>query len=161
MKKIILSALTLGLFATASFAQEGIVPGAATNVEIKQEGPVISVDKDVHDYGRIQKGANGDCFFTITNTGTEPLVITKAKGSCGCTVPQWPKEAIAPGRSAQMKVTYATNRVGRINKSVTITSNAKNAPVKVVKIAGEVLAPAPEDGAPVLKKEETKPMTQN
>ena len=161
MKKIILSVFAIGVFTFSGLAQEGIVPGGASNVEIKQEGPSISVDKEVHDYGKIEKGANGDCFFTITNTGTEPLVITKAKGSCGCTVPKWPKEAIAPGKSAQMKVTYATNRVGRINKTVTITSNAKNTPVKVVKIAGEVLQPAPEDGAPVLTQPDAKPIMGN
>ncbi len=167
MKKIL---LTLGLVASFSLAATAQVDAKATNkeaksTEVKKEasaaaGPAISTDKETHNYGKIQKGANGDCFFTITNTGTEPLVITNAKGSCGCTVPTWPREAIAPGKSASMKVTYATNRVGKINKSVTITSNAKNAPVKVVKIAGEVLKAAPEDGAPV-KKETTAPLMKN
>lgn len=156
MKKVL---LTLGLIAgiaISGLAQEKVTPGTEA---AKTDGPSISVDKDVHDYGKIQKGANGDCFFTITNTGTEPLIITNAKGSCGCTVPSWPREAIAPGESKSMKVTYATNRVGKINKSVTITSNATNAPTKVVRISGEVLQPAPEDGAPV-KKEET-PLMKN
>lgn len=152
MKKLVLSVGLLAGIAFGSTAQTtSALPAGTTPVEIKAEGPSISVDKEVHNYGKIQQNANGDGFFTITNTGTEPLVITKAKGSCGCTVPQWPKEAIAPGKSAKMKVTYATNRIGKINKSVTITSNAKNSPVKVVRIAGEVLKPAPEDGAPVNK----------
>ncbi len=116
------------------------------------QGAKLSLDKEVHDYGKIKKGADGSCYFTITNTGTEPLTITNAKGSCGCTVPSWPKEPIIPGESAKMKVTYATNRVGPINKSVTITSNSVDGKVKMVKIKGEVLKPAPEDGAPVLNK---------
>ncbi len=125
-----------------------IVALLATNVsmaqaEVKMNGPEITVDKEVHDYGKIEKSANGECFFTITNSGNEPLIITKAKGSCGCTVPNWPKEAIAPGESAKMSVKYDTKRVGKINKSVTITSNATNAPTKVVRIKGEVAAPAP------------------
>src|SRR6056300_770252 len=112
------------------------------------QGAKLSLDKEVHDYGKIKKGADGSCYFTITNTGSEPLTITNAQGSCGCTVPSWPKEPIIPGESAKMKVTYATNRVGPINKSVTITSNSVDGKVKMVKIKGEVLKPAPEDGAP-------------
>ncbi|MDB4088954.1 DUF1573 domain-containing protein [Flavobacteriales bacterium] len=123
-------ALTIALFLAAVF----------TMTVSAQE---LAIDKEVHDYGTVVKGADGSCFFTITNTGTEPLTITRAKGSCGCTVPDWPREAIAPGKSAKMKVTYDTKRPGRINKSVTITSNAKNTPTKVVRIKGNVTVPAP------------------
>jgi hypothetical protein len=144
MKKLVLS---FGMMLVAMFAVNTTIAQA----EVKMSGPELSVDKDVHDYGQIAKDANGDSFFTITNTGNEPLTITTAKGSCGCTVPDWPREPIAPGKSAKMKVTYATNRVGKINKSVTITSNATNAPTKVVRIKGEVLAPAaPAPAAPAL-----------
>lgn len=136
MKKLVLS---FGMMLVAMFTINTVVAQA----EVKMSGPEISIDKDVHDYGEIPQNANGDCFFTITNTGNEPLTITTAKGSCGCTVPDWPREPIAPGKSAKMKVTYATDRVGKINKSVTITSNASNASTKVVRIKGEVLAPAP------------------
>jgi hypothetical protein len=78
------------------------------------------------------------------------LVISNAKGSCGCTVPEWPKEPIAPGASASIKVKYDTKRPGAINKSVTITSNAVNVEggIVTVRIKGEVL-PAPDSGAPV------------
>ncbi len=106
--------------------------------KVKMNGPEISINKEVHDYGKIEKGANGECFFTITNSGNEPLIITKAKGSCGCTVPIWPKEAIAPGESAKMSVKYNTQKIGKINKSVTITSNASNNPTKIVNVTGEV-----------------------
>ena len=133
MKKFILyfGVLMMAVFTTSVFS----------HAEVKMNGPEISKDKEVHDYGTIANGADGVCYFTITNTGSEPLVITKAKGSCGCTVPDWPKEAIAPGKSAKMSVKYDTKREGKINKSVTITSNATNAPTKVVRIKGEVLAP--------------------
>lgn len=120
--------LTIALFLAAAF----------TMTVSAQE---LSLDKEVHDYGTLEKGGDGSCFFTITNTGTEPLTITRAKGSCGCTVPDWPREAIAPGTTAKMKVTYDTKRPGRINKSVTITSNAKNSPTKVVRIKGNVTVP--------------------
>lgn len=135
-------ALTIGLFFAATL---GLF---AQNTPAATSGAQISIDKEVHDYGTIEKGADGSCYFTITNTGTEPLTITRAKGSCGCTVPDWPREAIAPGASAKMKVTYDTKRPGRINKSVTITSNASNAPTKVVRIKGNVVVPAPAAPAP-------------
>ena len=148
MKKIILL-LSLTFLATISFSQKMTTT----------QGAIITLDKTVHDYGTIKKNADGVCYFTIINTGNEPLTITNAKGSCGCTVPDWPKEAIAPGDSAKMKVSYATNRVGGINKNVTITSNAKNSPSKIVRIIGKVLPPDPKDGAPILKK--ASPMMKN
>ena len=159
MKKILLSLGLIAGIALGTTAQDATKKAPITAAKSVSKAE-ISIDKEVHNYGKITKGADGNCFFTITNTGAEPLIITKAKGSCGCTVPDWPKEPIAPGKSASMKVTYATNRVGKINKSVTISSNAANSPVKVVKIAGEVLAAAPEDGAPVLKKEAISPLAK-
>lgn len=103
-------------------------------------GPSISLDKDVHDYGTIQQGANGACEFTVTNSGTEPLIISRCKGSCGCTVPQCEKSPIAPGNTSAITVKYDTKRIGPINKSVTITSNASNEPTKVIRIKGKVEA---------------------
>jgi len=90
------------------------------------QGAEISFDKSTHDYGQIEKSANGECIFVFTNTGNKPLKISNAKGSCGCTVPQWPREEIAPGATGEIKVRYDTKRVGVINKSVTIQSNALN-----------------------------------
>lgn len=122
---------------------------AAKSVE---NGPEITLNKEVHDYGTIKQNANGVSEFKITNSGTEPLVISRAKGSCGCTVPEWPKEPIMPGESAVMTVRYDTKRQGPINKSVTITSNAVNAPTKVVRIKGNVLPSATSSEAPLKDK---------
>lgn len=102
-------------------------------------GPKIAFDKEVHDYGTIEQGADGTSNFKITNDGSEPLVINNCKGSCGCTVPECPKEPIAPGKSAKVKVEYDTKRVGPINKSVRISSNAKNSPNKTIRIKGKVV----------------------
>ncbi len=101
-------------------------------------GPAIEVNKEIHDYGMVEYAGNGICEFIITNTGDEPLVITGAKASCGCTVPSYPKEPIAPGESAVITVKYDTKRPGSINKSIKITSNAVNATEKVVYIKGQV-----------------------
>ena len=103
-------------------------------------GPAISIDKNVHDYGTITQGANGACEFIVTNTGTEPLLITRCKGSCGCTVPKCDKDPIMPGSTSSISVKYDTKRIGPINKSVTITSNATNEPTKVIRIKGKVEA---------------------
>jgi hypothetical protein len=142
MKNFILSLAVMAFAFGSAIAQE------ATPVE---GGPQISVNKDVHDYGTIKQGANGTCEFEITNTGSEPLIISRAKGSCGCTVPDWPKEPILPGESAVMSVRYDTKRVGPINKSVTITSNATNSQTKVVRIKGKVLASENTEDMPVKK----------
>lgn len=145
MKNLIVSLGILSLF--LGFVSNSVAQGTALVT-----GPQLSIDKEVHDYGKIKKDADGDCYFTITNTGKAPLVISNAKGSCGCTVPDWPREPIAPGETAKMKVTYATNRVGLINKTVTITSNSSDGASKTVRIQGEVMAAAAEDGAPVLQQ---------
>lgn len=128
-----------------------LVAGFAFNTSIAQEvvsGAKIDFSKEVHDYGDVKYGADGTCTFEFKNTGTAPLIISNAKGSCGCTVPEWPKEPINPGQKAEIKVKYDTKRPGAINKSVTITSNAANEPSKVIRIKGNVL-PKPEGGAPV------------
>lgn len=139
MKKVLFS-LTVMLVAVFAF-----------NTAIAQEvasGAKIDFSKEVHDYGDIKYGADGSCTFEFKNTGTAPLIISNAKGSCGCTVPEWPKEPINPGQKAEIKVKYDTKRPGPINKQVTITSNAVNEPSKVIRIKGTVGA-KPETGAPV------------
>ncbi len=102
--------------------------------------PTIDFETEVVDYGTVEKGGDGVREFKFTNNGKEPLIITSARGSCGCTVPSWPKEPIAPGETAVIKVKYDTQRVGPINKSVTVNSNAKT-PVKVLRIKGQVVKP--------------------
>lgn len=81
--------------------------------------------------------------FVFTNTGNTPLIITSAQGSCGCTVPTYPKEPIAPGATAKISVKYATDRVGAFSKTVTLTTNAVK-PSTVLTIKGNVL---PEEAA--------------
>ena len=125
-------------------------------------GAAIEFEKDDHNYGDVPFEGNGTYSFKFTNTGSEPLMISDAKGSCGCTVPSWPRTPIAPGESSNIDVTYDTKRVGPISKSVTIMSNAVNTPVKVIRISGTVLAgPDVEQPVPpanVIKAEIEKPV---
>jgi hypothetical protein len=107
----------------------------------------ISFDKEQHDYGTIEQGANGVYEFKFTNTGKDPLIISNCKGSCGCTVPSWPKEPIRPGGSGAIKVSYDTKRIGAFNKTVTISSNAKSSN-KTISIKGVVNAKPEEETFP-------------
>lgn len=129
------------------FVLSFVFAAATLNAQL-EKGPKITFSKEVHDYGNIKYDGDPNCTFEFTNTGNEPLIISNAKGSCGCTVPKWPKEPIAPGAKGSIEVKYDTKRSGPINKSVTISSNALNEPEKVIRIKGEV-GPAPESGVPV------------
>lgn len=140
-----------------SFALAGLTFGATAQDAVKavSGGPQLTVDKDVHDYGNIAQGGNGTCEFTVTNTGDAPLIITNCKGSCGCTVPKCDTAPIMPGAKTVITVKYDTKRVGPINKSVTISSNATNSPEKIVRIKGTVEG-APE--TPTSPVKEASPM---
>ncbi len=131
---------------------------SATKTEVKTtktitadvDGPVMTLETVVMDYGTIEQDSDPYRFFKFTNTGTEPLVIKHAKGSCGCTVPDYAKEPIMPGETSEIKVRYATNRVGPFKKTITLTTNEGD-DVKGMKhiltIKGTVTAKAPEPKA--------------
>ena len=128
MKKVV---YLLGLI----LMMAGVAKAQDTKVK---NGPEIEFEKVVHDYGTIPYNGNGECEFRFTNTGNEPLLVQKPKSSCGCTIPSWPNEPILPGESDVIKVTYRTNRVGNINKTVTVTSNAVKNSTVVLRIKGAV-----------------------
>lgn len=86
--------------------------------------PVLELDKTMHDFGKINEGDVVETEFLVTNTGKTDLIIADAKGSCGCTVPDWPKEPIAPGTSAPIKVSFnSSGKPGNQSKTVTLTTN--------------------------------------
>ena len=161
MKTKILFSLTLLGMSLASFAQTpamsgGPVPTPAMKQPQAQtqpdnpNAPEIFFSNDSHDFGTIDQGGNGTTEFSFKNTGKEPLIIQDAKGSCGCTVPSFPKEPIKPGATGTIKVTYDTKRVGAFSKTVTITSNAKSGN-KLLTIKGNVKATSDEDTFPAKK----------
>lgn len=89
-------------------------------------GPTTSIrfDEESHDFGSIEEGTVITHVFTFTNTGEEPLIITDARGSCGCTVPQVPRAPIAPGETASITVQFnSKNKKGKRNQKVTISAN--------------------------------------
>jgi hypothetical protein len=124
----VLFILSLFLFTTMS-AQDAV----------STESGVFEFESQVIDYGTIAHNSDGVRAFKFTNVGKSPIVITKVKGSCGCTVPTKPKGPIMPGETAEIGVKYATDRVGAFSKTVTVTSNASEGSI-VLKIKGKVLA---------------------
>lgn len=94
--------------------------------------------KTTHDFGKIAQGKPVSAEFEFENTGDAPLMITKAKASCGCTVPSYPKEPIPPGGTGTIKAVYNAANVGVFNKSITLTANVPTGTVKLY-IKGEVI----------------------
>jgi len=119
-------------------------------------GAILNLESEVVDYGTIDQGSEPLRLAKFTNTGTEPLIISGAKGSCGCTVPNWPKDPIMPGESSQIEIRYDTKRPGAINKTVTVTSNDPAGP-RVIKVIGTINAVAQEEGLPVQESIFKKP----
>ncbi|MBC7747305.1 MAG: DUF1573 domain-containing protein [Methylotenera sp.] len=143
MKKIIALALLVTLGVTTSNAQETTKKLKATNTKVataKVNGAGMVFVTETIDYGTVAYNSDGRREFVFTNNGNKPLIITNAQGSCGCTVPTYPKEPIAPGAKGVIGVKYDTSRAGQaFTKTVTLTTNAV-VPSKTLTIKGNVSA---------------------
>lgn len=131
------------LLSILAFALLGTFVASAQNAA----GPVMSFKNTSVDYGKIEKGSDKVRKFEFTNTGTEPLIIKSAKGSCGCTVPTYPQEPIMPGETKTIDVSYDTNRPGPFTKTVTIVTN-ETPDSHTLTIKGEVLVPPAQESVP-------------
>ncbi|MDN5201876.1 DUF1573 domain-containing protein [Fulvivirgaceae bacterium BMA10] len=111
-----------------------------TKVSIESEvlAPTFNWESKEHDFGKIKHAVPVTAKFEFENTGSAPLVIQSAKGSCGCTVADYTKTAIKPGEKGFIKATYNAASLGAFNKTVTVTANTEDGPV-VLKIKGEVV----------------------
>lgn len=121
-------------FSAAMNAQDAPATAPDPNAaDIKWESTAI-------DYGNVKKGDETSATreFKFTNIGKSPLILSSCRGSCGCTVPTCPTEPILPGKSGTIKVHYDINRVGPFTKTVSVSSNAKQAN-ETLKISGTVL----------------------
>lgn len=129
MKQIKMTAIILAMLPFFSF----------TAFKSASPFPVAKVNwvKEIHDFGEIPKGKPVSADFSFTNTGDEPLFVADVVPGCGCTVPDYPKEPIAPGKSANIKVTYNAAQPGAFAKAVTV--NFQDAALKkVLNIKGSV-----------------------
>ncbi len=110
--------------------------------EIKKGGPKLKFDKTEHDFGVINEGDVVETVFVFTNSGKSELIITSAKASCGCTVPEWPKEPIMPGEEAKIKVKFNSDRKPNLQqKQITLVTNTENGK-EILKIKAQVIPKA-------------------
>lgn len=102
------------------------VATASERDEVSKKLPVMAFEKQEHDFGNIVQGTPQETVFTFKNTGDAPLIITDARSSCGCTVPQYPKNTpIAPGDSGELVVKFNGSGKNQVTKTVTVTANTE------------------------------------
>ena len=148
MKKISLIALVSILLITFSCKEKATekienanVEAAAVRDASANKMAVMSFDKTFHDFGQITQGTPQQTVFTFTNTGDAPLIITDATSSCGCTIPDYPKNTpIAPGQQGQMVVNFNGSGQNQVTKTINVQANTANGS-ELLKIQAFVLAP--------------------
>jgi len=137
MKKLILSIMVVLVAGSFAVAQNDKTT-ADTKPVSNPNAPVMKFENDVFDFGTIKQGDKVEHTFVFTNAGKEPLIITEAHGSCGCTVPEWPKEPLKKGEKGSIKVTFnSSGKMGVQEKTITINSNASENP-KILRIKGNI-----------------------
>ncbi|MFN0014006.1 MAG: DUF1573 domain-containing protein [Saprospiraceae bacterium] len=122
----------------------GNIPGTNANATQLPDVPMtqLKYDEAVYDFGVVNEGTVVKHVYTFTNTGSEPLIISNARGSCGCTVPTWPKQPIPPGGKGEISVEFDTKgKPNRQTKSVTVTANTTPTDTHL-EITGEVRSKA-------------------
>lgn len=146
MKKNFLLAFAVLAFAscqnntkTAETADVDTTFAVAPRTADNGNAAILTFAESTFQFGTIKKGEVVTHNFKFTNTGREPLIIKDAIATCGCTVPEIPKEPIKPGESSEIKVVFnsAGKPVGPITKPVTVSSNAVNSPVQIT-LVGEI-----------------------
>jgi len=141
MKKVFSFLALFAFLSSVSFAQVEVAPAV-------EDGAMLTFETMVIDYGEIEQGSDPLRIFKFENTGNAPAVIKNAKGSCGCTVPVWPKEPIMMGEKSNIEVRYDTKRIGKFTKTVKLTTNYSEQPI-VLTIKGKVnKKPAEPEGIP-------------
>ena len=151
LNKIFVFAVCLSLGTTLMGQAENLSLTKAVSGIEKVDGPVMTFESMIVDYGTIERHSEPLRIAKFTNTGNQPLVISNARGSCGCTVPNWPKEPVMPGETSQIEIRYDTKRLGKINKTVTISTNEGSQP-HVLRVQGLIQEVKLEDGVPAAKK---------
>ena len=129
MKKLLFAALILS--SSSLFAQ-------------KKADDIAKLNTETYDFGKMKQNVPPTATITVTNIGTDPLLIDQAQPSCGCTVSDYTKSPIAPGKTGTITATYNAAALGPINKTLTVKFAGAD-DVKFVKLTGDVLTPAAYD----------------
>lgn len=146
MKKIFLPSLLIMVLGMSTVHAQQVATGTTAAAPASAAGISFKETSNTYDFGTVPQGTPVTHNFTLTNTGKAALILSSVTPSCGCTSPEWPKEPIAPGKSAVIKVTYNAQAMGVFNKNITVISNAST-PQTVLYIKGEVKAAAPQAAA--------------
>ena len=113
--------------ASTKVNKDNLDTAKSRDAEIKKSVASMTLDKREYDFGTVNEGVVVETIFKVTNSGTTDLVITKATGSCGCTVPVWPKAPIKPGEMGEVGVKFNTSgKPNRQMKTVTLTANTES-----------------------------------
>ena len=141
MNKLILATVLTGLLLSSCQSDKVKSENVDSSMVDPKNPPVIKFEESVYDFGTISQGEKVKHTYFFKNTGKSPLIIHSAQGSCGCTIPEWPKEPIQPGEEGKIEVSFNSEyKSGHQEKMVTILANTK--PTKTfLKITGEVVVP--------------------
>lgn len=133
MKKVFIAFGAIALVAFVSCKENASSKIKASNVEVAAERdeaaknlPIMTFSKSEHDFGTIEQGAAQETIFMFTNEGNAPLIITNATSSCGCTIPEYPKnKPIAPGESGELLVKFNGSGQNQVTKTITVSANTE------------------------------------
>lgn len=131
------------MLSCTSKTPEGIDTSAVSNSSSAEgktsDVPDIKFDEEEFDFGKIIQGEKVSHSFFFRNTGTKNLIISSASGSCGCTVPEWPKEPILPGQSNKIEVIFSSEgKSGYQEKTITVVTNCEPS-TRVIRIKCEII----------------------
>lgn len=140
MKKILFA--VLALTSTSLFAQ-------------KKADAIARLDVQTYDLGDVKQGVPATATFVVTNIGTDPLLIEQASPTCGCTISDYTKSEIAPGKTGYIKATYNAANLGHIDKTLTVKFAGAD-DIKSIKLTGDVLEPTAYDKAMAEKDAKSK-----
>lgn len=147
MKKIIIPALVLIMLSCQTKSDDGkITSDSVTNTasadgKVNADLPEIKFEEEEFDFGKITQGEKVSHAFIFKNTGGKNLIISGASGSCGCTVPEWPREPIKPGAEGKIDVVFNSDgKSGFQEKTVTLVTNCEPA-TRILKIKTEIIVP--------------------
>lgn len=141
MNKLILGIALTGLFLGSCQSDKVKSENIDSSMVDPKNPPVIKFEESTYDFGTISQGEKVKHTYFFKNTGKSALIIHSAQGSCGCTIPEWPKEPVQPGEEGKIEVSFnSEHKSGHQEKMVTILANTK--PTKTfLKITGEVVVP--------------------
>lgn len=139
MKKALFSLVCLLMLGFAAVAQHADAAKTNATATAKADGPVLTFAEKSHDFGDIKQGEKVSYTFKFKNTGNAPLIISNVQTTCGCTVSNWTKEPVAPGKSGEVSATFnSAGKMAKQNKVITVYSNSANG-VETVSIVSNVL----------------------